>query len=341
MRINKLEISLEQLKAENAAEEARLLAATAGGEEDEQEAEATDVEDEQAEPDADQPEGESETEAESWMKEDGQTSEDSGDSVPLATLVKTRNKLKGKLHEKDNEIEQLKQQVEQLKQGVIQAPVTAPKAPPRLEDFDYDDAKYAQAQAQYVSELVNQTLSTHTQKSVNENAQKEAQRKIEESLDSHYERAAKLIESAKITTEQYQAADTRFRQAIDQVRPGQGDKIADFLLANLGEGSEKVGYHLGVNQEARAQLQSKLLADPSGIAAAVWLGSKLKELSPPKQLRSNAPKPANKLQSDESTTDSLRSLKTDIAKARKGGDYQKVIDLKFAAKAKGVDVSKI
>ncbi len=336
-----MEISLEQLKAENAAEEARLLAATASADDDEQEAEAAEVEDEPTESDADQPEGEAEAEVESWMKEDGQASEDSGDSVPLATLVKTRNKLKGKLHEKDNEIEQLRQQVEQLKQGVIQAPVTAPKAPPRLEDFDYDDAKYAQAQAQYVAELVNQTLSTHTQKSANETAQKEAQRKIEESLDGHYERAAKLIESAKITAEQYQAADTRFRQAIEQVRPGQGDKVADFLLAHLGEGSEKVAYHLGVNQEARAQLQSKLLSDPSGIAASMWLSAKNKDLSPPKQLRSNAPKPASKLQGDESTVDVLRSLKTDIAKARKTGDYQKVIDLKFDAKKKGVDVSKL
>lgn len=335
-----MEISLEQLKAENAAEEARLLAATASADDDEQETEAAEVEDEPTESDADQPEGETETDVESWMKEDGQTSEDSGDSVPLATLVKTRNKLKGKLHEKDNEIEQLRAELQQLKAGVP-APVVTPKAPPRLEDFDYDDAKYAQAQAQYVADLVSQNLSAHTQKSANETAQKEAQRKIEESLDGHYERAAKLIESAKITAEQYQAADTRFRQAIDQVRPGQGDKIADFLLANLGEGSEKVGFHLGVNQEARAQLQSKLLSDPSGIAAAVWLGAKLKELSPPKQLRSNAPKPAAKLQADESTADSLRSLKSDIAKARKSGDYQKVIDLKFDAKRKGVDVSKL
>jgi hypothetical protein len=246
-----LEISLEQLKAENAAEEARLLAATASSEEDEQDTEATDVEDEPTETDADQPEGEADTEVDSWMKEDGQTSEDSGGSVPIATLVKTRNKLKGKLHERDNEIEQLKQQLEQLKQGVIQAPVTAPKAPPRLEDFDYDDAKYAQAHAQYVADLVSHNLSAHTKKSEAENGQKEAQRKLDESLDGHYERAAKLIESASITAEQYQSADTRLRQAIEQVKPGQGDQITDFLLANLGEGSEKVGYHLGVNNEAR------------------------------------------------------------------------------------------
>ncbi len=332
-----MEISLEDLKAENAREEAELAASKTAISAEEVEDVAAEDESEVDQGAAEHQDDEAKPEVEDWMKEDDQESE-SSDSVPLATLVKTRKKLKGTISEKDNVIEQLKAKVEQLERAQVNPVAQASTIkPPRLEDYNYDEARFADAQAQYIDAQIAARLNNVTQQSEMERKQAQYRQKLDESLSDHYARAEKLVKSAGITEEQYQAADTKLRLAIDQVMPKQGDIVADTLLANLGEGSEKVGYWLGCNASAREELQRKLISDPSGLSAAMWLGGKARELSAPKQLKSNAPKPNTQLNGDGNTKDPHKALKDKLAKARLSGDMQKVLDLKLEAKKAGID----
>lgn len=332
-----MEVSLEELKAENAREEAELAASKTANSAEDVDNVAAEDEDKVVDGAAEHQDDEVKPEVEDWMKEDGQESEGS-DSVPLAALVKTRTKLKGAIREKDGVIDQLRNEIEELKRAQVN-PVQQVSAikPPRLEDYNFDETKFADAQAQYIDAQINARLNNVTQRSEVERKQAQYKQKLDESLSDHYARAEKLVKSAGITEEQYQAADTKLRLAIDQVMPKQGDAVADTLLANLGEGSEKVGYWLGCNTSAREELQRKLISDPSGLSAAMWLGGKARELSAPKQLKSNAPKPNTQLNGDGNTKDPHKALKDKLAKARASGDMQKVLDMKFEAKKAGID----
>lgn len=332
-----MELSLEELKAENAREEAELATGNTADSAEEVDLEAAEDESDIDEDAAVHSDDKAESEVEDWMKSDSQESEGS-ESVPLAAHIKTRAKLKGAVKERDDVIERLKAEMEELKraQAMPAAQIQTIK-PPKPEDYDFDDSRFAEAQAQYIDAQINARLNSVAQKTETEKRQAQFKQQLDESLSNHYARAEKLVKSAGITEEQYQAADTKLRLAIDQVMPKQGDIVADTLLANLGEGSEKVGYWLGCNTSAREELQRKLVSDPSGLSAAMWLGGKARELSAPKQLKSNAPKPNTQLNGDGNTKDPHKALKDKLAKARSSGDMQKVIDLKIEAKKAGID----
>lgn len=330
-----MEITLEQLKAENAKLDTEAEDVTA--------TEAEEVEESAEEDDgntdgsaAGQSEGEQESESEDWMKDDDGASEGS-DSVPLAALVKTRTKLKGTIKEQAGELERLRQEIESLKKAPAPTAVPINIKPPKLEDFGYDESRFAEAQTAYIDAQINARLNQVSQRAEAQQQQEIAKQKLDEALSGHYSRAETLVKATGISEADYQAADTKLRLAVDQVMPGKGDIVVDALLANLGDGSEKVGYWLGRNSSAREELQRKLVSDPSGLSTAMWLGMKLKELSPPKQLRSNAPKPNTQMTGDGNSKDPHKDLKAKLAKARAKGDMQAVIDTKAALKAAGID----
>jgi hypothetical protein len=140
-------MTLEELKAKNASEEAEMTKATAA-----KAVEADDLEAEEESNDlvtaaeSDQEEGE-EPEAEAWMQTDEQTSDDSGNAVPVAKHINMRSKLKGTIREQASELEQLRAENESLKANRSQPARAQPEAiapMPELEDFDYDKGKYAE-----------------------------------------------------------------------------------------------------------------------------------------------------------------------------------------------------
>ena len=114
--------------------------------------------------------------------------------------------------------------------------------------------------------------------------------------------------------------------------------IVDGLIANLGEGSEKVFYSLGVNGAKRDKLTSLLTTDPSGIKAAMYLGTLKAELNAPNRKTTNAPAPAPNLQGDGATKDPHKQLKKDYDKASAAGDAQGAFNARMAAKKAGANI---
>lgn len=335
-----MEQTLEQLKAENAAREA-TQAPNPQDDAGEVIDEAADV-DEPIEQTAESDEGESDTqaEAEDWAKGDDQESQGAGKKFTDQDVAAAKNKLRAKLdRQHQSEIEKLQLQLEEERRKHQQVPQIGDK--PKLEQFyDQDNPEEAFAEAlvdwkmkaSAAQQQVSHQQYEHQRKAL------EVQRRIEQSVDQHYERAAKLAEASGITPELYQSADLKVREAIESVFPGGGGEgVTNALIANLGEGSEKVLYNLGVNQARRNELVNLLKEDQSGLRASVFLGKLAAELSAPQRKRTNAPPPATQVQGDRKTTEAGRALHRKYEEAHKRGDVQAAIDLKSEAKRAGVN----
>lgn len=334
--------TLEELKRENAeAETAEVTAPQA--EIETEETKAAVVETEETEEVAEtSEEATEEAPVETWMQAEEQTS-DNGDQVPVSKHVAVKHKLKGTIKEQVSEIEQLKAQIEELKTSPITPPATPAAASeigarPKLDDYDYDDDRYnAALDAWYDAKMEAKLLGQ--QQTVQQNTQQqEVAQKLTQSVDDHYKRAATLIETAGIKPELYQTADTSVRRAIEAVKPGQGEQITDFIISTLGEGSEKVMYKLGIDSTAQAELQSKLINDPSGMQAMAYLGRLSEKVNAPVKRKSKAPAPAATLQGDAQGDGSAAS-KAMLKKYKAAKDTQSRFDVRREARKAGVDVS--
>ncbi len=342
--------TLAELKATNAADENKAEGSTQGAEVEE---ESTEVEEEAQELDTagesdQEPEEEVEgeegetSETESWMQADDKASESDDTTVPLAAHTKMRGKLKARIGEKDEELATLKAEVEALKNGAPVAPAQpAMQAMPTLEGSDFDDAKYQQALSNWMSQQVSAQVAAATQATTTGAAKQAQVQQLQKSVDSHYERAAKLASESGIEPEVYQASDMAVRQAIESALPEMGDLVADQLISKLGDGSEKVMYYLGRNATAREKLKTTLLTDPSGISAALYLGELKRDVAIPSKRKSRAPAPATKVQGDQSGTSSgnAKKLLKKYQQAHKERRSQMAYNVKKEAKIAGVDVS--
>lgn len=334
-------MTLDELKAQNAATEAEAEQDTPIEPEEAEEV-AEEVEQDESGEAGEPSEGSSEAESEAWMQTDEQTSEG---AVPVAKHVAMRAKLKGQVREQASEIESqareiksLRAEMEQLKSGKAQAqPPQQMRPMPKLADCDYDEEKHAQAIAQWVDERTEAKIKAQTQVNAKQQQQEAATRAISQAVDAHYDRAAELIAKQGISADLYQSADTKFRSVIESVMPGRGDTVADFLISNMEGGSEKVVYNVGCNAAVQQALQAKLLADPSGVKASIYLGElKAKAVNPVKR-ESTAPKPPTKIGGDEPAGDIVKRLTRQYKDAQKEGDMQKRIDLRRKLRQAGVN----
>ena len=352
-----MQITLDQLKAENAAKEAEANNEVV---DDKQEAVKDDYVEVKEEIKADEVESstedndEKETELESWqLTEESETSEDEQTSgfVPNHEAAKRRKQakaLKGELKEKDSELEELRKQVEALKAGsATQAePEIKPLVKPTREQFDFDDDAYDAAMEQYYDKKFEQKLNTHTT-TVSEKQQQEAQQREaienqEKALNAHYERANKLVADGKVTEDSYRNADTIVRRSLDSMFPGQGESMTNTLIStlnNLGEGSEKVMYQLGVNPAKMQELMSKFSIDESGLSATAFLGQLQAQVQSPSKRRSQAPKPGTKVDGEGGNSGREGTFKKAYDKAEKAGDLQGKLNAKRAAKNQKIDTS--
>ena len=158
-------------------------------------------------------------------------------------------------------------------------------------------------------------------------------------VDAHYTRAAALLEESGIDPEVYQRTDKTVRAAIDGIMPGKGDVVADQLIANMGDGSEKVLYYVGNNPAALDKFKSLLAEDPSGLKAAVYLGSQKARLTKPQAMRSGAPAPAPQLNGDGGALVTDEKSQRSYTDAHSKGHSGEAFKIKRAAKKSGVDVS--
>lgn len=332
-------LTLDELKRENEEEEANAEEETANLEADDkaksEEEEALDTDN----PAEDDPEEGDETKIEPWMQGDEQTSQDQ--QVPVAKHAQMRSKLKGKIGERDEEIERLKTENEALRSGSVQKPVETDQVAPRpkREDFDYDDDKYDEAVDAWNDARLDARITKSQHTSSEKTRVAEKRQALDKAVDQHYERAAKLAEDSGISAEVYQQSDLTVRTMIERIMPGRGDGVTDHLISSLGEGSEKVMYHLGRNQAARDQLQSALLDDPTGMKAIALLGRKSAELSPPGNKQSRARKPAADVNGDEHAGSQAKKLKKEYQSAHKSGNTQGAYNARKQAKKLKLDIS--
>jgi len=270
-------------------------------------------------------------------EEGEQDPDDPSRQVPVGKFVGLKKKLKGQISDRDEEIERLKKERDDaLKLKPKEETVLVR---PKRDDFETDelfDEAFDTYNQSRTTEAINRTRLEDQQKV----GQVQAQEKLTEAVDSHYERAETLIEESGIKPEVYKAADTTVRKAVEAITPNLGDVIVDQVISILGEGSEKVIYYLGRNKPALNKFQSLLASDKSGMKAAVYLGQEKQRLTNPIKPRSNAPDPATNIKGDAPITGAEVKFKKKYDAAHGKSDLQQAYNAKKEAKAAGVDVSK-
>lgn len=314
---------------------------------------AATVEVAEAEQDEAEQEEESAEEAESSDDEETEGEESEGDDKPeWAKEPDAKNFVPAKVHselrkslratQSDAEAvkienEQLKARLAALEGGQASQSVQTLKVP-TLAECDFDDDVHAQRLAEYSEKLLEQKLADRDRNQAASSQQAQLNAQISSQVDQHYERAGELISKGSVTEDNFKAADLIVRKALAEVVRGDADYVTDYIIANLGQGSEKVFYHLGVNPKALNDLKDAFRADPSGLRAATYLGElKGKFNSAPATKLSNAPKPDKVLNGSASvTTDSAKKA---YAKAEKADDISGMLAAKRAAKARGIDTS--
>lgn len=335
-----MEQSLEDLRAQNAADEAAANAVpqTEEAKADDTAAAGDTGADDHADDQGDQQD--QQAEPEDWMKGDDQESQEAGKKFTDGDIGAAKAKLRAKLEKQhQSELDELRAQLEAQRAAAAPQPAGRPK---RDDFYDHDDPDDAYAEA-----LMEWKLSTAVAQKTAQNQQYEQQRrqlearqKIDTGVEQHYERAAVLAAASGISPDLYQSADRKVREAIQGVFGGEsGEHVTNALIAKLGEGSEKVMYKLGVSPKALAELTAKLRDDPEGLQAAMYLGRLSAEITSPARKTSNTPAPATNVQGDANTKDLSASFLRRYQEAHKRGDTQAAFDIRSEAKGKKINVS--
>lgn len=335
--MNLAELKAQNAEAETVAEQPTQVVEVeteAAAEGEAQEIEQSGAIEQEGEAKAESVEGE-EPEQEAWMQGDDHSS--SADKKYTGSDIgAAKAKLKAKLERKhDTEVETLRAEIKALQQG---KPVEVGAKPKRDQFFESDDPDEAYTDALLDWKLENKGAKQQAQtaQAQVEQRQKEQQLNNSVAVDQHYERAIKLAEKSQISAENYQQSDYRVRQMMDSVFPNSGDAITDALIANVGDGSEKVFYNLGVSPARLQELETRLKADPSGVKAAIYLGELKATLVAPQKRNTSAPKPAAQIQGDQTST-SAGALERKYLDAHKRKDIGAAFKLKREAKAAGVN----
>lgn len=322
--------TLKELKAENARLEDTKIEDSPQEDDIEVKEEAAGVVEEESEGLAESDEeDDTDTEVESWMQSEDEASQESDtESDSDAIWATARKKFKAKSEkekaEHNEEVEQLKAKVEALSKQNNTA--SAPTGKPKRDDyFDSDDPDEAYLDAMF--EWRNgQQASTQAQ-ATQQATQQAAINEVNNSVDQHYTRAAKLSKANNIEPEVYQQADAYVRNAI-------GEDITNVIISKMGEGSEKVMFNLGRNPRKLAELKASLANDPNGLSAMMLLGKWSAELTPQKR-KSNAPAPAKTAKGGSKTANTEKKLKAEYDKAFKSGNTSKAFTMKREAKKAG------
>jgi hypothetical protein len=338
--------TLAELKAQNAAEEEAALKAAEEAQaresaedeevEDESEGETQTETEEAGEREGEKPDS-SEEEAEPWMQGD-EGSPDAEKKFGDSDVAAAKRKLRAKLERQhQSREEELQRQIDDLKKSQSTPAVSEQLPPhPKRDDFnDHDDpdAAFTQALVEWNQKAAEEKAKAESKQQALIRQREEALSKVSSAVDQHYERAVSLAEKSGISPEAYQAADLKVRQAIDSVFNGAGDQVADALIANLGDGSEKVFYNLAVNSTRLTELTTRLKNDQSGLSAATFLGHLNAELKTPTKRNSSAPKPAPQISGDKKGSTDAKRLREKYRKA----SGQQAFELRREARRQGVD----
>ena len=211
--------------------------------------------------------------------------------------------------------------------------------PEDFEDADDPDREYLKAYAVWSNKSVQAEAQAQSASEATARQQQAQQLEIAKSVDQHYERAVELSTKSGISAEQYHNADLVFRQMIESIYPQAGDAIAEALISNMGNGSEKVVFNIGINDTRRAELKALLEADKAGLKASVYLGKLTEQLNAPTKRKTSAPKPAPANKGDATENASMKALKKKYDAAHKSGNDQEAFNLRRKTRAAGANVN--
>ena len=273
-----------------------------------------------------------------WMKEDDDQTP--SDTMPVSAHIRAKHKLKGKIGERDSEIEKLRKENEALRNQSLVTP-TRDKTLVRPKQDEYESFEdYQTALDKYEDKRLDSKISVVQGQNKLRETQAKAIEKLNAAVDSHYVRADKLIKDSGISAETYKQADEVVRNAIEAVRPGQGNLVVDQIISILGDGSEKVIYKLGRSKALRGELITLLSEDPHGLRATAFLGEQKAKLLSTTKRRSNAPTPSNEINGDATSSNKERVFKKKYDAAHAKGNTQAAYNAKKEAKVAGVNTSK-
>lgn len=276
-----------------------------------------------------------------WLSEDDTETEEeeSSETIPLARLLKEKNKRK----EANAEIEELRRELEELKNNSTtqNQQSTSPTKRPRILDFNSDE-EYEEAMDKWEQEFGQNIVNHITNNQTKQYQQKQVVDRVQKEVSKFYERAETLLKQHSIQPEAYVTATRKVVDSLDKINPGNGEALFNSLVATVGEHSEKIIYHVGRNTKALSEFQSLLLDDPSGSKALVYLGSlKSKALENKNKRSSRAPAPSASVQGESTATSTSESkLKKQWEEAHRKGDAQKAYNLRAKARQSGIDVNK-
>lgn len=348
--------TLDELKAQNAAEEAAALEAAQKAQTDENEMEtgetegATQVPDGETEEISADEEGdiegaesktdpgeEPDADAEDWMN--GDHTPDAEKKFTDGDIGKAKARLKAKLADSNGELEKANARIAEL-EAAPQGMETELTRPSRDDFFEKDDpdAAYDAAYEEYLLKKIRAESQASNHAANLESEQAAQLEKVSRGEDAHYERAAKLVTDAGISPESYQAADSAFRTAIDHAAPGYGDDLAAALISRLGEGSEKVVYSVGISSDKARKFSELLKSDPSGLNAYGYLIELKTMIANPRKKQSAAPKPAPQMNGDAVDNSKTKAIKNRYSKS---SDMQERIDIRAEARGAGVSAKEI
>jgi small-conductance mechanosensitive channel len=326
-------MSLEELKAQNAAEEAAQAQQPEVEEIDAEESEDLEVDSPET------TEGEATEEpTEDWLKEDSAEEEKKqSDLVPAAVLAETRRKLRGQVSEKDAEIQRLKSELDQVKASPASTSAQDLDLEVAVEPWEYDGDNYGRYKAELDARNARKIMQAESARAQQAQQIEQQQREIAEQFNQHYDRVEALVASGKITVEKYKAAEANVLEKLDQMT-GAGEAGMKKFVASIGAGSEKVIIHLGTNGTAQQRLEQELKRDPSGIAAAIYLGGLREKFnSAPATKPKTAPAPDVALKGKAPASSShYKAYEKAVAK----DDPTAMLEAKRAARGAGIDTSK-
>ena len=275
-----------------------------------------------------------EKEVELWQQEESEEQEEG--TVPVGSHIKMKDKLKGRISQRDEEIDKLRREVEDLKTNRSK-PTEQPKMP-NEEDFE-ENSDYRKSLETYYQDLARFNFEQVEVEKKKKESYSKAKENLDREVDNHYERVAQLVESSGMSSEIFKKADTAVREAVDAIIPKQGDIVVDHYISILGEGSEKVLTFIGRNPKELAVFQSMIASDSTGMKAMAYLGQQKERLTNPQKRRTSAPAPAADAKGDESVSQQGSALKRKYDKAHKSGSMQQAFDIKRQARKDGVDTS--
>ena len=331
--------SLDEIRAQIAAEEAAKLEA------DNQEApevEEKTVEDENDDT-TDKAEGDEQVDTEDDEVDSIDLTLDDEPQVtkptPEQALVFKLTKEKKKRKEASDELEKLKAENEALRQGQqVIAPTQAPVRQEAANQYSYPPVpllyengvntpeQYQQAYMNWSQECRNIDQQRAQQDTARVNASKETEARAHRLA----ERSTKFIQENKIK------ADV----AIDTIQDGvQGlqdvlgvEGAALDMLDTVGDGSDKLAYYLGKNPDALTTVKKLFEDDPRGFKVATWLTKTALKLNRSNTKISKAPEPDEALRGDGSTATANALQKQYDAET----DWDKLRQLKAKAKDLGI-----